>query len=409
MITSTQQAPRRGLLALALALALALLSAGCPRKTETTRGAENKSGADGKTGAEGSGEHEHESLPKVVHLSADVFRNAKLEVAPATKEILGASVVLPGEIVADPDRSARISSTLAGRVEDVRFRDGAVVKKGDVMVVVRVPDLGKVRGAYTATTGKAKAARANADRLKDLVENRLASQQAFLDAEAEAQSLDAEAKALAEQLAAVGAGGGGGTGVLLNLRAPISGVVMKRDAVVGQPVSADQTLGSIADLSEAWFLGRVFEKDLGRLHEGARAEVVLNAYPTEHFDGAIEVLGQQIDPVARTLTARIRITNRRGLLRIGLFGGARVESGDERPKERVLVVPRSAITEVAGKPVVFVRTGEETFELHEIVTGESAVGKVQVLSGLKEGESVVTHGVFTLKSIVLKGTFGEED
>jgi cobalt-zinc-cadmium efflux system membrane fusion protein len=59
--------------------------------------------------------------------------------------------------------------------------------------------------------------------------------------------------------------------------------------------------------------------------------------------------------------------------------------------------------------VVFVRTGAETFELHEIVTGESAVGKVQVLSGLKEGESVVTHGVFTLKSIVLKGTFGEED
>lgn len=408
MSTSTQGTPRLGL----LAVALALLCAGCPRKTENRHSTESKSGADGKPGAEGSGEHEHESLPKVVHLSAEVFRNAKLEVAPATKEILGASIVLPGEIVADPDRSARISSTLAGRVEDVRFRDGALVKKGDVMVIVRVPDLGKVRGAYTATTGKAKAARANADRLKDLVENRLASQQAFLDAEAEAQSLDAEAKALAEQLVAVGAGGGGGgggTGVLLNLRAPINGVVMRRDAVVGQPVSADQTLGSIADLSEAWFLGRVFEKDLGRLHEGARAEVVLNAYPTEHFDGTIEVLGQQIDPVARTLTARIRITNRRGLLRIGLFGGARVESGDERPKERVLVVPRSAITEVAGKPVVFVRTGEETFELHEIVTGESAVGKVQVLSGLKEGESVVTHSVFTLKSIVLKGTFGEED
>jgi cobalt-zinc-cadmium efflux system membrane fusion protein len=406
MITSRQVTPRLGL----LAVALALLCAGCPRKAENKHGTESKSGADVKTGAEDGGEHEHESLPKIVHLSAEVFRNAKLEVAPATKEILGASIVLPGEIVADPDRSARISSTLAGRVEDVRFRDGALVKKGDVMVVVRVPDLGKVRGAYTATTGKAKAARANADRLKDLVENRLASQQAYLDAEAEAQSLDAEAKALAEQLAAVGAGGGGGgTGVLLNLRAPITGVVMKRDAVVGQPVSADQTLGSIADLSEAWFLGRVFEKDLGHLHEGARAEVELNAYPKEHFDGTIEVLGQQIDPVARTLTARIRITNRGGLLRIGLFGGARVESGDEKAKERVLVVPRSAITEVAGKPVVFVRTGEETFELHEVVTGGSAVGKVQVLSGLKEGESVVTHGVFTLKSIVLKGTFGEED
>jgi membrane fusion protein, heavy metal efflux system len=392
-----------------LLLILALVCVGCPRSDakDTKKGEARANGE--KTRTEDGGEHEHESLPKTVRLSADVFRTAKLEVAPAVKELLRASIVLPGEVVVDPDRSARISSTVPGRVEDVRFRDGMLVKKGDVLVVLRVPDLGKVRGAFTATTGKAKAARANADRLKDLVENRLAAQQAYLDAEAEAQSLDAEAKALGEQLAAVGAGGGGGAGVLLNLRAPITGVVVRRDAVVGQPVTADQTLGSIADLSEALFLGRVFEKDLGRLHEGAHAEVELNAYPAERFEGSIELLGQQIDPVARTLTARIRITNRRGLLRLGLFGGARVEAGDETPKEPVLVVPRSALSDIAGKVVVFVRTGDETFEVHELVIGESAVGKVHVLSGLKEGEPVVTRGVFTLKSIVLKGSFAEED
>jgi cobalt-zinc-cadmium efflux system membrane fusion protein len=388
------------------ALALALASAGCSRSSDTKEAKKHEAE---KSHTEDGGGHEHGSFPKTVRLSADVFRNAKLEVAPASKEILGASLVLPGEVVADPDRSARISSTVPGRVEDVRFRDGAVLKKGEIMVVLRVPDLGKVRGAFTATTGKAKAARANADRVKDLVENRLASQQALLDAEAEAQSLDAEAKALGVQLAAVGAGGGDGAGVLLSLRAPIAGVVVRRDAVVGQPVTADQTLGSIADLSEAWFLGRVFEKDLGRLHEGARAEVELNAYPNEHFEGTIELLGQQIDPVARTLTARIRITNRRSLLRIGLFGGARVESGDDKPKERVLVVPRSALTEIAGKVVVFVRTGDETFDVHEVVIGESAVGKVEVLTGLKEGEPIVTRGVFTLKSVVLKRSFAEED
>ncbi len=393
-----------------------LLCTGCPRssdskdakKQEADRTAAKANGE--KARAEDGGEHEHETFAKTVRLSPQVFRDAKLEITPAAKETLAANIVLPGEVVADPDRSARISSTVPGRVEEVRFRDGAIVKKGDVMVVLRVPDLGKVRGAYIATTGRAKAARANADRVKALVESRLASQQAQLDAEAEAQSLDAEAKALGEQLAAVGAGGGAaGAGVLLNLRAPIAGVVVKRDAVVGQPVTAEQTLGSVADLSEAWFLGRVFEKDLGRLREGARAEVELNAYPAEHFEGKIEVLGQQIDPVARTLTARIRIENRRGLLRIGLFGGARVESGDDKPKPPTLVVSRSALTEIAGKSVVFVRTGEETFEVHEVVVGESAVGKVQVLTGLKEGEPVVTRGVFTLKSIVLKGSFAEED
>lgn len=364
-----------------------------------------------------AGEHEHESFPRTVTLAPDVFASAGLAVAPATKERLGASIVLPGEVVPDADRSARVSSTVAGRIEEVRFRDGATVKKGEILVVLRVPDLGKVRGAYSASSARAKAARSNAERLKDLVESRLAGQQAYLDADAEARSLDAETKALGEQLDAVGAGGGsGGSGVSLNLRAPIDGVVIRRDAVVGQPVTAEQTLGSLADLSEAWFLGRVFEKDLGRLREGARAEVELNAYPRERFEGPIEVLGQQIDPVARTLTARIRIKNHGGLLRIGLFGGARVETGDgpardagDGDQDRVLVVPRSALTEIAGKSVVFVRTASETFDVHEVVLGESAVGKVAVLTGLREGEPVVTKGVFTLKSLVLRGSFGEDD
>lgn len=355
------------------------------------------------------GEHEHEGIPKVVHLAPDVFRSAGLEVAPAKKELLRATLMLPGELTANPDKSARISSTVPGRIEDVKFQEGAAVKKGDLLAVLRVPDLGKVRGAYTSTLGKAKAARTNAERIKDLADNRLASNQAYLDAEAEAQSLEAESKALAAQLAAVGAGGSAGSGVMLELRAPIAGVVTRRDAVVGQPVGADQTLGSIADLSEAWFLGRVFEKDLGRLRQGAPAEVELNAYPNERFEGTVEVLAQQIDPVARTLTARIGIKNRGGLLRLGLFGLARVDVGEEKNNEPVLVVPRSALTQIQGKPVVFVRTNEDTFDVHEVVLGESAVGKVHVIAGLHEGEAVVTRGTFTLKSLVLKGTFAEED
>ncbi len=395
-----------------IAATMALLcafTAGCPRRTETGKtGSERAKDEKHGAGADDAGEHEHEGFPKMVHLSPDVFRAAKLEVVPAATAVLGATVILPGEVAADPDRSGRISSTAPGRIEEVHFVDGATVKRGDVMIVLRVPDLGKVRGALSATSSKAKAARANADRVKDLADNRLASAQAALDAEAEAQSLDAEAKALGQQLTAMGASGGG-AGFLLQLRAPVSGVVVRRDAIVGQPVTAEQTLGSIADLSEAWFLARVFEKDLGRLREGAKAEIELNAFANERFEGKIELVGQQMDPVARTLTARIRILNRGGFLRMGLFGNARVDVGDEKDKTPVLVVPRSALTEMAGKSVVFVRTAEETFEVHEVVVGESAVGKVQILKGLAVGEPVVTRGVLTLKSVALRGSFAEED
>ena len=202
----------------------------------------------------------------------------------------------------------------------------------------------------------------------------------------------------------------GGTGSLLSLRAPIAGVIVNRDAVVGQPVTAEQVIATISDLSEVWFLGRVFEKNLSQIHLGAAAEIQLNAYPKERFTGSIDYLGKQIDPSARTVAARVRLGNRDDLLRLGLFGIARVDTGEEGSDKRPsIVVPRDAVTEIGNAPVVFVRQPDGDFDLHKVVLGAGALGKVQVLSGLREGEQVVVEGVFTLKSAVLKSTFAEED
>ena len=179
--------------------------------------------------------------------------------------------------------------------------------------------------------------------------------------------------------------------------------------MVGQPVAAEQMLATIADLSEVWFLGSVFEKNLAQVRLGASAEIQLNAYPEARFSGSVEYLSRQIDPVARTVTARIRLTNRDDLLRLGLFGVARVTTSEPSKREAALVVPRSAVTEIAQKPVVFVRQSDGDFDLHEVTLGGSGLGKVEVQSGLREGEQVVKSGVFTLKSAVLKSTFGEDD
>lgn len=358
--------------------------------------------------AEHSDEPAHEELPKRVKLTPEVVRDAHVRTAPVGREVLTVTLDLPGEVAADPDRLARISAPVAGRIEHVAFKEGSLVKKGDLLVTVRVPELGKVRSAFSATMTKAKAARSNADRLKSLLDQRLASEQAYLDAAAEADSLDAEAKGLGEQLTAMGVGSAA-VPFQLTLRAPIQGVVLARDVVVGQPVTAEEVLGSIADLSEVWFLGRVFEKDLGRLRVGAKVEVQLNAYPNERFEGVVDHIGRQIDPVARTVTARVRLTNRDDVLRVGLFGTAKVSTVEEQKKGPVLVVPRTALTEVAGKTVVFVLQADGDYELHEVALGDAAAGKVEVLSGLRDGEQVVVDGVFTLKSSVLKGTLAEDE
>ncbi|HET7539787.1 MAG TPA: efflux RND transporter periplasmic adaptor subunit [Polyangiaceae bacterium] len=350
-------------------------------------------------------EPEHDALPTRVKLSPQVVTDAKIECAPATKEALTITIALPGEVSVDPDKSARVASPVSGRLTTVAFKEGSRVKKGDLLATVRIPDLAKLRAERASAGARAATLRSNATRLQELSQKGLAANQEVSNAAAEAASLEAQTRALDEQIQALGMGSSASE---LRLRAPIAGVVLSRTAVIGQPVTPEDTIASIADLSEVWFLARVFEKDLAAIQLGARAEVELNAFPKRRFEGRVEYLGQQIDPTARTLTARIRLANADEALRIGLFGTAQVATGSGQ-SQPVLVVARSAISEVAGKSVVFVRQPDGDFDMHEVVLGESNLGRMQILSGLREGESVVIQGAFTLKSALLRNSLAEEE
>jgi membrane fusion protein, heavy metal efflux system len=393
-----------------ISLLALLVFVDCSRDNAATRdGKQPEPASSSKPSATGhTDEPEHEKLPQRVRLDPAVIADAKIKTVPVVREVLAASIDLPGEIASDPDKTARISALVAGRIDSVKFKEGQSIKKGDVLAIIKVPDLGKAKAAFAATTAKAVAARTNADRLQALAEKRLAANQEVLAAAAEADALEAEAQAADEQLRALGTGTSGGVaGTQLAIRAPVGGVVVSRDALVGQPITSDQTIATIADLSEVWFLGRVFEKNLAQVRTDAPAEIHLNAYPKDRFQGTVEYLSKQIDPTARTVVARIRLTNRDDLLRLGLFGIARVATGESTNRPPALVVARDAVTEIGSKSVVFVREPDGDFDVHEVVLGDGALGKVEVMSGLREGEQVVVDGVFTLKSVVLKSTLQE--
>lgn len=400
---------------LALLLALAVGAAGC--RDAAAGGAPNTESSpkpvDARQGDEAKPAHVdepgHDELPKRVRLPAKVIADAKIRTERVTLRELAATVNLPGELTADPDRSARVSTPVAGQLVRVLFKEGETVKAGTPLAIVRVAELGKIRGAHRAAAAKAAAASSNATRLEALSDKGLAAKQEAIAARADADALAADARALNEQLAAIGTGAQG-AGSELVLRAPVAGVVLTRDAVVGQPVTTDQTIASVADLSEAWFVARLFEKDLSRVTTGASAEVTLNAYPAERFQASVEQVGRQVDPVGRTVTARLRLTNRRDLLRLGLYGTASVTvKADDAAPTRILAVPRTALVELAGKTVVFVRQKDDDYEVHEVTLGASAPGVVEIVRGLRDGEDVVVDGAFTLKSVVLKGTLAEED
>jgi cobalt-zinc-cadmium efflux system membrane fusion protein len=354
----------------------------------------------------------HEALPSRVRLAPDVVRAAGVKTAPVALAALPLTVTLNGEVIADPDHSAKIATRVAGRVVDVRFREGERVKAGELLAVIESPELARARAAFTSASSKARTARLNAERLSRLAEKGLAASQELATAESEAQALEAEARAARQTLSAFGVDGGSADGTSaarLELRAPISAWVLTRDAVRGQTVGADHVLATLADLGRVFFQARLFEKDLGRVRVGAAAEVRLNAYPGEVFTGHIELVGRQLDPQARTVTARIPLDNKNDLLKVGLFGTANIVVPDAEVRPQRPVVPLQAVTQIAGKDVVFVRQPDEDYEVHAVTLGRSAAGRVEILHGLRPKEQVVVDGVFTLKSAVLRSTFSDQE
>jgi cobalt-zinc-cadmium efflux system membrane fusion protein len=402
---------------LAISVTLVVLACGCsrkasdqPRPSPTTTPEQPADGGKSKGPAPHEDEAErHEELPTKVRLRPEVVSSAGIKTAPAGTDSLPATVDLTGEIAADPDRSARLAARVAGRIVEVKVKEGDRVKAGQTIAVLESPELARARATLASASARAKAARLNADRLKNLEAKSLASGQEVAGASAEAASLEAEAAAAKQTLAAFGqsADEAHGAGARVTIRTPLPGFVLSRDAVQGQSVDAEHVIAVVGDLEHVYFLGRLFEKDLARVAVGANTEIRLNAYPSEVFDGKIETIGRQLDPAARTVTARIVVRNHGDLVKVGLFGTARVAVGPAETLARRVVVPLSAVTRVANKDAVFVRQPDGDFELHPVTLGRSAGGRVEILSGLRAGEQVVVAGVFTLKSAILKSTFGE--
>ena len=382
-------------------LVMLVVALGCDRKSPDREKPDSGS-------VEHRDEPKHDELPSQIHLDPSVIEDAHIRMEPATMGVLARTLALTGEISTNPNKTARVAPPVAGRIVEVRVLAGDSVQAGDVLATLRVADVARVRGDRAAAATRAETAASNASRLELLGAKGLASTQEITAARNEANAAAAEARALSEQVHVLG-GDSAGAGSDIVVRAPISGVVLSRAASPGQPIAITDSIVELADLSEVWFLARVFEKDLSRIVVNAPADITLNAYPDRHFQGVVDYVAQQIDPVARTIVARLRVTNTDNALRVGLFGVARIAVTSGPSREPTLLVSRNAITEIGKKSVVFVRQADGDFEKHEVTLGDSALGMTEVVQGLREGENVVVDGVFTLKSIVLKSALADED
>jgi cobalt-zinc-cadmium efflux system membrane fusion protein len=191
------------------------------------------------------------------------------------------------------------------------------------------------------------------------------------------------------------------------VRAPIAGVVITREGAPGEVVGPEKPLLSIADLSKVWTLVDIYEKDLASVRRGAPVEIKVDAYPAETFNGNIEYVADVLDPQTRTAKVRVEIWNPLRKLKPGMFATVRLRAQVTPGPASVVAVPSSAIQQVDGQPVIFIRKDSTTFERRTVKPGLTIGDLVEISEGLEGDEAVVTAGSFALKSELLKERISE--
>jgi RND family efflux transporter MFP subunit len=179
------------------------------------------------------------------------------------------------------------------------------------------------------------------------------------------------------------------------LTAPISGLVSAVNVIPGQPVSADNTLAEIIDLTKVYALARVPEHLAGRLRRGQSAHITVAAASGETYLAKLEHLGVIADPESGTLEAAFHVDNPRLALRPGMRAEFSIVVATHPD---VTSVPRGAIQGTPAQRFVYVKDFElpHAFVKTPVVTGRSNDRFVEIISGLLPSDEVVTQGAYSL-------------
>lgn len=289
-----------------------------------------------------------------------------------------------GKVAVDETRIEHVHTKVEGWIDQV-FVDftGKLVKKGEPLLTIYSPDMlaseeelllaAKARGimqkssfplAYDQSQSMFKAARRRLE-LWDLSE--------------------AQINQIIET---------GQTIKNITLYSPATGYVTDRKAFPQSKVTPDTDLYTIVDLSHVWIMADIFEYEAPNIRIGETARVSLQALPGRVFSTRVDYLEPQVDPITRTLKVHLHLDNPGVMLKPDMY--ADVEFRLNLPSK--LTVPADAVLDAGEHKTVFIDRGNGYFEPRQVETGDRDGDRIQILSGLKGGERVVTSGNFLIDS-----------
>ncbi len=182
----------------------------------------------------------------------------------------------------------------------------------------------------------------------------------------------------------------------LKILSPHTGVIVEKNARDGMHVTPGSKLYTIADLSRVWVYVDIYENEAPFVKIGQEAAMELSYLPGEVFRGKVIYVYPFVDTNTRTIKVRLEFENPHILLKPGMFADVRISTDLRR---RGLTVPRAAVIDTGQRQLAFVALGGGRFEPRDVRVGlDLGDDHVEILSGLDEGEEVVTSGQFLLDS-----------
>ena len=315
-----------------------------------------------------------------VTLTASQERALGVTYTQVSRSALESTVRTVGQIEAPEENLAEVTPKVDGFVERLFVATtGEPVRRGQALLTLYSPELVaaqeelltaiRLRDRFAPGSGPA---RQNAERMVEAARRRLA----WWDI----------GEAQVERLVSSGT-----VTKTLTLVSPVSGTVLEKSVVAGQKVRAGEPLYRVADLSEVWVEGDVFEKDIRFVTEGSVAHIEVDAYPGRHFMGTVSFVYPVVDRGSRTNRVRVRLANPDLDLKPGMFATIFF---DVRIDDDAVVVPMEAVIVTGERNLVFVREPNGTLRPQQVVLGPAAGGRVEILEGLTPGEEIVASANF---------------
>lgn len=340
----------------------------------------------------------------VVELSEAALANAQVEWHTITPGMYAPKLRVVASVVSDPQHLARIGARVAGRVTAVPVTLGQRVKKGQALLAVDTVELHQVTLEYLQAKARVQAASDAFARQQQLVSERVGAEADLKKAQSDSDSAQAALKEADEHLHFLGLGDSAIAGLesesthggaRSSVPSPIDGRVVELRVSLGQVLSGNEDVVTVADVDKVWASLRFYERDLGSVHIGTPVDLRVTAFPDRPFPSTLSFLSDVVDPQSRSAEGRALLDNPDGSLRPGMSGTALVSLPAADPSQRM--IPSEAVQPHDGGSIVFVVVGERRFQARPVRVGDPRGDVVSLIDGVSLTDEVVVKGAFALR------------